>query len=620
MSPVYTPLEPSRSEIRVLSLLPDEHGGPVHCRLKIVSLDANPSPSFEALSYAWGGNSTTKPIKVDGDDMQVTASLERALRRLRRSDPRDIWADAVCINQTDNLEKNVQVPLMGRVYSEASKVLVWLGESNAYIDKAIASCRKSSGSPEAVASSLEIHIGIFDILSRPYWSRMWTFQEHILARDEPVLFCGAKKEFLGSEVVELWDLLPNLNEPNRAPMYSTQTIIRTKDFLGPNLSLQARVMGEISDRRSKQARAREFSLMELLFATIHRCCHNPRDHIYGLYGMIDLAAEDDGNPLPAVDYNQPHEEVFWNATVHIIRRRPPALFSLATSFSFFPNRFNQGACGNARYPSWVLDFASSGPEQPVFDTMTSFVPLHPKFSSQEPQNTAGSGGSSDANSSSRFVISHDRRMLHLDGWQLCSSFTTVLLETDLVALAAQIIKLFYSPPHVQDNQDEEQWLFEARQYRRRLATALNAVNPRMITREHNRGAEGAADKLENQPLEHRLLELLRENETNNVEHERFDMLVYMRAAILLGLAGKRLIFPSGPGGIGLTTCDAMDKRDVIVVCEPLGIPVVLRPMQSTGRYRMVSSAYVSGVMQDECFDSEVVARVKSSGISRFIVE
>jgi hypothetical protein len=38
-----------------------------------------------------------------------------------------IWIDGVCINQKDAAEKGVQVLMMGKIYSEAKKFIIWLG-------------------------------------------------------------------------------------------------------------------------------------------------------------------------------------------------------------------------------------------------------------------------------------------------------------------------------------------------------------------------------------------------------------------------------------------------------------------------------------------------------------
>ena len=86
-------------------------------------------PIFESLSYSWGDPSVTRIVLLNGHAIPVTINLFAALRRLRyRTSSRCLWADALCINQADLEDKSCQVSLMGKVYSIASKGLLWLGE------------------------------------------------------------------------------------------------------------------------------------------------------------------------------------------------------------------------------------------------------------------------------------------------------------------------------------------------------------------------------------------------------------------------------------------------------------------------------------------------------------
>src|SRR5436305_11520234 len=60
--------------------------------------------------------------------MPVTENLLFALRHLRQSEsPRVVWVDAICINQVQTTERNLQVQIMDRVYSMAKNVVIWLG-------------------------------------------------------------------------------------------------------------------------------------------------------------------------------------------------------------------------------------------------------------------------------------------------------------------------------------------------------------------------------------------------------------------------------------------------------------------------------------------------------------
>ncbi|KAM0294607.1 hypothetical protein ACHAO9_001042 [Fusarium lateritium] len=57
-------------------------------------------------------------------------NLEQALRRLRSTGTvLRIWADFVCIDQDNHLERSTQVSLMARIYSWASLVPCWLGDN-----------------------------------------------------------------------------------------------------------------------------------------------------------------------------------------------------------------------------------------------------------------------------------------------------------------------------------------------------------------------------------------------------------------------------------------------------------------------------------------------------------
>jgi hypothetical protein len=60
----------------------------------------------------------------------VTESLHSALWRIREQKLASVlWADAVCINQSNDDEKTNQVRMMQDIYSQADTVIVWLGDS-----------------------------------------------------------------------------------------------------------------------------------------------------------------------------------------------------------------------------------------------------------------------------------------------------------------------------------------------------------------------------------------------------------------------------------------------------------------------------------------------------------
>lgn len=123
---MYEPLPTAPTTIRLLVLLRGRGPDPIQCSLKTIAIE--PPPVYEALSYSWGDPRITKPIQVGSYCVDVTCNLELALKHLRLDDQdRTLWVDAICINQSDVVERGHQVSIMGQLYSQAKEVVIWLG-------------------------------------------------------------------------------------------------------------------------------------------------------------------------------------------------------------------------------------------------------------------------------------------------------------------------------------------------------------------------------------------------------------------------------------------------------------------------------------------------------------
>jgi hypothetical protein len=121
---MYQPLT-GRLQIRLLVLKPGTEE--VHIMLKHANLEA--SPEYEAISYCWGDPADTRTVYCNDEPLEIANSLFTALKQLRRTDQsRTLWADAICINQLDVLEKIAQVNLMGQIYSKPTHIIIWLGD------------------------------------------------------------------------------------------------------------------------------------------------------------------------------------------------------------------------------------------------------------------------------------------------------------------------------------------------------------------------------------------------------------------------------------------------------------------------------------------------------------
>ncbi|PWY63130.1 hypothetical protein BO83DRAFT_457154 [Aspergillus eucalypticola CBS 122712] len=170
-------------QFRLLELHPGGGEEEIRCDIHIHSLDD--CPPYEAMSYTWGdpyeGYSQRKGrtkagdtrIKVGNCPLDIGESLYDALKWLRypscnatvrkdhgafidvndkrdgvvRKDPDDvlsqyegrsrlIWADRICINQSDWQEKSHQLKLMGDIYRKCAKGIIWLGEPTELTERA----------------------------------------------------------------------------------------------------------------------------------------------------------------------------------------------------------------------------------------------------------------------------------------------------------------------------------------------------------------------------------------------------------------------------------------------------------------------------------------------------
>lgn len=213
----YTPL--TDQHIRLLTLLPGSFDDEVHLHLTPVELQEDQPPDYHALSYAWGSTERYDTVYVETSEGQrplpVTWNLHSALKNLRHTtEIRTIWADAICINQDNVVERNEQVAMMASIYQMAFKVVIWLGPeadgstevirtldsigSSISVDWTLSIITNASieradpnwldpDEPAPFDDSTWIPLGY--LLSRPWFERLWIWQEVLLARRAEIL-CG----------------------------------------------------------------------------------------------------------------------------------------------------------------------------------------------------------------------------------------------------------------------------------------------------------------------------------------------------------------------------------------------------------------------------------------------
>lgn len=174
----------------MFELLPGTGTDPIIGQLFTHSLhqdyqSSNYNTEFEALSYVWGDPSKTKPITLGDEEFQVALNLFTALQFLRLTDcSRMIWIDAICINQRNDKEKQSQIPMMSKIYCSASLIRVWIDVEVNINDpafKKLLGLTKESSGDDLGEDSL-FWYPVRDMLTLPYWSRVWIQQEVFLPK------------------------------------------------------------------------------------------------------------------------------------------------------------------------------------------------------------------------------------------------------------------------------------------------------------------------------------------------------------------------------------------------------------------------------------------------------
>ncbi|KAM6517286.1 hypothetical protein FSOLCH5_008249 [Fusarium solani] len=187
---------------RLISLQPGDLDEPLILRLINTRLQ-DPQP-FEAVSYVWGDASRQVLVRVvdkNGEEitMGVTPNCYAALQRLRKKDSaRTLWIDSICINQSLNAEKNHQLILMSRIYQEATRVVVYLGEGTSDTDAAMKYIGEVDDPSDYGSGDWHLPSAICDkssldvFFERPWFHRVWVLQEITFAK-QAIVVCGSQQ-------------------------------------------------------------------------------------------------------------------------------------------------------------------------------------------------------------------------------------------------------------------------------------------------------------------------------------------------------------------------------------------------------------------------------------------
>ncbi|KAL5119411.1 hypothetical protein ACEQ8H_002680 [Pleosporales sp. CAS-2024a] len=285
---IHKPLDETKSSLRLVTVNSElSADGCIQCYVSHSSLDR---ASYVCLSYRWGSSQKLNKIHINGAPFYVRDNLFDFLQLVRNMPVTYYWIDAICIDQGNSSERNHQVAQMGRIFSGAFLVYLWLGSLPVMAHwiqylRALKGRTPGSHDDESYAflkpgDMVEAHttVGKY-VFNNEYWSRAWVTQEILLARNVVVLVCG--ESFKISDLVTARVNFDNVD-------------------LGNFTNCAMNRFAQVVDGSSK---FQHEPLIQLLDSFRDTRCEIPRDHIYSL-----LALSSDAH-LPGVDYKQASEDL-----------------------------------------------------------------------------------------------------------------------------------------------------------------------------------------------------------------------------------------------------------------------------------------------------------------------
>jgi hypothetical protein len=367
---IYNALPPG--SIRLLILSPGDASAELQCHLTPISLmspESKPAAftSYDALSYTWGEPVFPRRILCRGSVIYITQNLFDALVQLRKPDKEHaLWIDALCINQRDNKEKSEQIPLMKYIYRYAKCVIIWLGPSDGFTDKALALVdraaellRQETGQHVPVAEDIRAERidvernrrrgfppvdraaewePLVSLFSRPWFSRVWVFQESRMASAAVVRigayerdwadFCAASSFFA----------------------YKSYSVVKGL------ARVLVRVVALCASSRvgSREAEIQPTPLMDLLESTLRFQATEPRDRVFALLGMAVEEQEFQ------VNYEKSVKDIYTDVSryflCHHTTKKDHHALRVLSSVKHYPDSPNDDM------PSWVHRWHAPIPE------------------------------------------------------------------------------------------------------------------------------------------------------------------------------------------------------------------------------------------------------------------
>lgn len=232
---------------------------------------------YTAISYTWGNEEATEVIYLDNRPFHVRPNLWSCLYYMAHAAKNAawdyVWADAICIDQTNDAERSSQVRLMDQTYRDAVCVSVWLGLIT--LPEYIRSYLPTQVPTRTFESDgFDWQDSIVELSNRPYWSRVWVIQEFLLGQKVELYCSNSRIDWL-----DFQEMLAR--EAGIQQFYDANGDVPQGDRTRALAALPL-VMGRHMDKHPEFLQP----LCDLLIDHHKSNCKDPRDRVFALLGLI----------------------------------------------------------------------------------------------------------------------------------------------------------------------------------------------------------------------------------------------------------------------------------------------------------------------------------------------
>jgi len=365
--------------VRLLRILPGQRSEILKCELKVN--DLGDAPPFEALSYVWGSPEPAQVVICNTHPKKVTPNLGTALNRLRYEDTeRLVWIDAICVNQEDLVERSEQVKLMKDIYSQAWRVVVWLGEDeegNAeiairIIEKAAEYCYADSSASLKDQDNINTNLGAANLEMELPWSenkqeRSLPGSRYEFNTTSSTDWAAISKFYSNTWFTRIWIVQEVAFAP--AIMHIGAHEVSWITVAAAAKWLLAKSYTHVVKDASKYRQAWLIYYLHLikpalplvrLLSFLKSNATDPRDKIFALLGFLDEKSYSSTYLQP--NYLKSVAEVYMDAVRYITQQNSPAagLGNLWTAIGETPRDPDE------RFPSWVYRWDLTVSESSLF--------------------------------------------------------------------------------------------------------------------------------------------------------------------------------------------------------------------------------------------------------------